>query len=122
MTEAEEQPSRQDAADQVGRELLAIHKDSYGYGAGKVSVEFLEDTVIVFLDELELQRSEDFLIENGKADIVLETRSLFQRHIETTFRAAVERATGREVVSFASVTQLDPNYSVEIFRLKPAET
>ena len=40
--------------------------------------------------------------------------------IETTFRAAVERATGRRVVSFASVIKLDPNYSVEIFRLGEA--
>jgi hypothetical protein len=41
----------------------------------------------------------------------------YQQAIETTFRAAVERATGRRVVSFASITKLSPHYVVEVFRL-----
>lgn len=107
-------------AERLGGELLEIHKEAYGHGAGKVSVNFVGDSVVVFLDELELQRSEEFLIENGKAELVLQTRSAFQGRIEATFRAAVERATGRKVVSFASTTKLDPNYCVEVFRLAPS--
>jgi uncharacterized protein YbcI len=107
------------AAEQLSSELLDIHREAYGHGAGKVSVHFTDDSVIVFLDELELQRSEEFLIENGQAEMVLRTRSAFQEKIQASFRAAVERATGRRVVSFASTTKLDPNYAVEIFRLAP---
>ena len=44
-----------------------------------------------------------------------------EQAIETTFRSAVERATGRRVVSFASATKLAPNYVVEVFRLGPAK-
>ncbi len=50
---------------------------------------------------------------------MIEVRARYQQAIETTFRAAVERATGRRVVSFVSVTKLDPNYIVEIFPLAP---
>ena len=39
----------------------------------------------------------------------------YEAAIETTFQAAVERATGRRVVSFVSATKLSPNYAVEIF-------
>jgi len=97
-------------AEQLGEELLEIHLQTYGHGAGKVTVNFLDNSVVVFLDEIELQRSEEFLIDNGKAEMVLQTRAAFQEKIEATFRAAVERATGRKVISFASTTKLDPNY------------
>jgi uncharacterized protein YbcI len=75
------------------------------------------DDIVVYLDGLELQRIEEFLIERGHADRVIEQRSHFQQAIEPTFKAAVERMTGRRVISFASVTKLDPNYAIEIFRL-----
>jgi hypothetical protein len=52
---------------------------------------------------------------------VVEMRSRYEAAIETTFQAAVERATGRRVVSFVSATKLSPNYAVEIFRLGPRD-
>jgi uncharacterized protein YbcI len=105
----------------LGADLLKIHEDSYGKGAGSVKVFLDEDTVFVVMDELELQANEEFLIAEGHGDGVVAVRGRFQQAIETTFRAAVERATGRRVISFASVTKLDPNYIVEIFRLGPAD-
>ena len=103
----------------IAEELLRIHEDSYGKSAGSVEVLFSDDAVVVFMDDLELQRSEEFLIESGDPDSVIEVRGRYQRAIEATFRAAVERATGRRVNSFSSVTKIDPNYIVEIFRLEP---
>lgn len=45
---------------------------------------------------------------------------LLQKAIEPTFRAAVERATGRRVIGFASHIQLEePRFMAEIFRLEP---
>jgi Na+-translocating membrane potential-generating system (MpsC) len=75
----------------------------------------------VFLDDLKLQRSEEYLISAGEGRAVTDVRNHYQQAIEITFRAAVERATGRRVISFASVTKLDPHYAVEIFRLGPAK-
>jgi uncharacterized protein YbcI len=104
---------------QIGEQLLAILKDSYGTSAERFQVLMSDDAVVVFMDDLELQRSEEFLISEGEGDMVMDVRSRFQTAIESTFRAVVERTTGRRVVSFASLTRLDPNYSVEIFRLEP---
>jgi uncharacterized protein YbcI len=104
---------------QLATELVAIHRDSYGKGTAEVGVLVAEDTIVVFLDGLELQPSEEFLIDSGAADQVIANRTRFQQAIEHTYRAAVERITGRRVVSFASATKLQPNYAVEVFRLAP---
>ena len=105
----------------LGDELLRIHEESYGASARRVRVHLLADAVICFLDELQLMPSEEFLIDAGRGQAVIELRNEFQQAIETTFRAAVERATGRRVNSFVSATKLAPNYAVEIFRLAPHE-
>lgn len=104
----------------IAQELLRIHEESYGASAARAQALLGEDSVVVFLDDLELQRSEEFLIGAGQAQAVIDVRGRYQQAIETTFRAAVERATGRRVISFVSATKLDPNYVVEIFRLAPA--
>ncbi len=108
--------------DVLARELLAIHEQSYGVGASTVRAHLLDDTIVVFLEGLQLQRSEEFLIERNQAELVLRNRAAFQDAIEGTFRAAVERATGRKVESFVSATKLDPPYCVEIFRLYESPT
>jgi uncharacterized protein YbcI len=106
---------------QLAQDLLAIHEDSYGTTVGDVRVHLLDDDVIVILDGLELQRNEEYLIEKGREDLVLAIRSGFQQSIETTFKAAVERATGRTVTAFLSTTNLEPPFAVEIFRLAPRQ-
>jgi uncharacterized protein YbcI len=112
-------PDARGVADSICRDILAIQRDSYGRGAEKATAHVLDDTVIVILDGLELLPNEEFMIERGRADAVRDLREHFQQAIESTFRAAVERATGRRVISFASHAQLDePRFSVEIFRLE----
>jgi uncharacterized protein YbcI len=103
----------------LAEELMRLHCESYGKGALRAKVHILDDMVVALLDEIEFLPNEEFMIEAGKADAVVAMRSRYQQAIETTFRAAVERATGRRVTSFASNTKLDPNYAVEIFRLAP---
>lgn len=116
------QPAREPTAAEtsIAEELLRIHEESYGASAATAKALVGDDAVVVFLDDLELQRSEEFLIGAGQGQAVIEVRNRYQQAIETTFRAAIERATGRRVVSFVSATKLDPNYVVEIFRLAPS--
>ena len=104
---------------ELADELMRLHCESYGKGASVVRVHILDDAVFALFDEIELLPNEAFMVEAGKADAVLEIRSKYQQAIATSFRAAVERATGRRVVSFASNTKLDPNWCTEIFRLAP---
>lgn len=114
-------PTTQDVEESIARQLLAIHEESYGRGAGEVRTRFEGDTLIVVLEDLQLLPNEEYLIASGRKEAVLEVRTRFQQAIESTFRAAVERATGRSVTAFMSNTHLDePRFSVEIFRLGPA--
>lgn len=104
---------------ELAAELLRIHQEAYGRGAGASRVHYLQDTIICLMDDLELLPNEEFLIKEGHGDGVVEVRSRYQQAIEATYRAAVERATGRRVISFTSSTKLDPNWLIEVFRLAP---
>ncbi len=113
-------PSAEEVADEIRRDILAIHRESYGRTAAEAKAYVLDDTVIVLLDGLELLPNEEFLINEGHGEAVGRVRTQFQKAIEPTFRAAVERATGRQVIGFASHVQLEePRFMAEIFRLEP---
>jgi uncharacterized protein YbcI len=113
-------PSAEQVAEQICRDLLAIHRNSYGHPAGDAQAHVLGDTVIVLLDGVELLPNEQVLADNGKSEAVDAVRSQYQKAIEPTFRAAVERATGRRVIGFASHFQMEePRFMAEIFRLEP---
>lgn len=114
--------TREEVRDAISHELLRIHQETYGKGAGFATTLVSEDLVVVMLDELELQHNEEFLVAAGEGQAVIDVGGRYQQAIETTFRADVERATGRRVISFASVTKLDPHYIAEIFRLAPRES
>jgi uncharacterized protein YbcI len=103
----------------VSEEILRIHRESYGQGAERAHTYVGNGFVVVVLDGLELLPNEKFLIENGKGDAVSEVRTHYQKAIGPSFRAAVERATGRKVVGFASSTSVeDHRFVVETFRLE----
>jgi uncharacterized protein YbcI len=113
-------PTPEEVEQSTARQLLAIHEDSYGCGATRATSHLVGDTLVVVLDGLELLPNEELMIANGKEEAVRDVRLRFQQAIEQTFRAAVERATGRRVIAFTSNTHLDqPRFAVEIFRLEP---
>ena len=112
-------PTDREVADEICRDLMEIHRESYGRTAARAQAHVLEDTVIVLIDGLQLLPNEVFLIDSGHGDVVHRIRSEYQKAIETTFRAAVERATGRRVIGFSSHVQLEePRFMAEIFRLE----
>ena len=94
------------------------HEESYGKGARQAKAFVGEDFVVVVLDDLELLPNEKFLMEHGKHETVVQVRSQYQHAIQASFRAAIERATGRTVIGFASTTSIDePRFVAEIFKL-----
>jgi uncharacterized protein YbcI len=114
-----EPPSAGQISDQIAREILQIHEESYGKGAGKAHALVGDGFVVVVLDQLELLPNEQFLVENGEGDTVVQVRGRYQQAIESTFSAAIERATGRTVVGFDSSTNIDePRFVAEIFKLE----
>jgi uncharacterized protein YbcI len=112
-------PSTEQVQGEISREILRIHEESYGKGAGKAHAFLGEGFVIVVLDDLELLPNEKVLVEHGKHETVIQVRTQYQHAIQASFRAAIERATGRTVVGFASTTSLDePCFVAEVFKLE----
>jgi uncharacterized protein YbcI len=104
---------------ELAEELLRIHRQTYGKGADTTHAYLLRDSVVCFLDDIELLPNEEFMIERDMEDAVVDIRQRYQEAVGDSFIAAVERATGRRVVRFLSRMSLDPHFVVEIFRLAP---
>jgi uncharacterized protein YbcI len=120
----DERISEQSAKEEIAREIVKVHAESYGERASELKVAIEADFVVAMMN-IDLSPAERTLIEAGNHDSVRVTRESFQSAIAPTFRAIVERATGRTVSSFASRTVLEdePPWSVEVFRLEaPADT
>jgi uncharacterized protein YbcI len=117
--DAREPPTQEQVRDEIAREVLRIYEESYGTGAERAQTLVSDNWVIVVLDRLELLPNEKFLVENGKEETVLQVRTQYQHAIRSSFSAAVERATGRTVIGFASTTSVDePRFMAEVFRLE----
>jgi uncharacterized protein YbcI len=112
-------PTREQAEAVITSELVRIHEESYGAGAKAVRTYIHDDVVFVVLD-VEITEAERTLLGAGQQEAVRLTREKFQVAVAEIFVAVVERATGRRVSSFASRMNVDPVYSVEIFRLAPS--
>ena len=114
----ESSPSVGVMEDEIAKEILAIQLDSYGRAAATARAHVLDDLVVVLLDGLQLQPNEEFMITQGQASTVRTMRTEFQQAIASSFKAVVERSTGRRVVGFVSQQQVtEPRFAVEIFRL-----
>lgn len=108
-----------DPAELIARELERIHVESYGVGADRIEVFIQDDTYVVCVIDNKLTLAEQTLLEGQKGESVREVRMAFQGAIEATFKAVVERATGRTVEAFISSVHLDPMFTLEFFRLAP---
>jgi uncharacterized protein YbcI len=117
--DARQPPTRREVRDEIAREILRIYEESYGTGAASAETLVGENWVIVVLDGLELLPNEKFLVENGEEGTVMQVRTRYQHAIRSSFSAAIERATGRSVVGFASTTSIEePRFMAEVFRLE----
>src|SRR5215204_2040747 len=102
----------------ISQAIVRIHAEHYGKGATQAKTYAWDDLVVTVLRDV-LTTAERTLIEVDKAETVRSVRTTFQSTMEATFRAAIERLTGRRVLSFMS--QVDPQngLGVEVFVLEP---
>jgi uncharacterized protein YbcI len=98
---------------------VRLHTEYYGRGPTKAKVYADADLVAVVLEET-FTPAEKTLIARGESEGIQEIRRRFQRAMADQFRSVVEQATGREVRSFMSETDLDNDISVEVFLLGAA--
>lgn len=103
----------------ISEQITEIHIESYETPVKRAVTHVLDDLVITVLD-IELSMIEQRMIEFGKAALVHELRHAVQTAEAASFKAVVERATGRRVVAFASHTHVDPPFVAEVFRLGPS--
>jgi uncharacterized protein YbcI len=106
--------------DGISREIAKIHQESYGTEPKGVKTYLLDDAVVSII-EVDLLRHEQLIVDNGNHPSVREVRKAFQEAIGTTFKATVEHMTGRRVIGFLSDTHLEPPFTVEFFKLAPAQ-
>jgi len=104
----------------ISQAIVRIHAEHYGKGATQAKTYVWDNLVVTVLRDV-LTVAERTLVDVDRADTVREVRTTFQFSLEPTFRAAVERLTGRSVHSFLS--QVDPfnGLGVEVFVLEPLD-
>jgi uncharacterized protein YbcI len=96
--------------------VVRIVHEYTGRGPTRARTSIRDDVVAVLLQET-LLKAEHSLIEDGKGDLVVEMRRSFQQTMREDLTAAVEMLTERKVIAFMSDSQLEPDYSVEVFVL-----
>lgn len=103
----------------ISQAIVRIHAERYGKGATQAKT-YVWDTLVVTVLRDVLTTAERTLVDVGRPDAVRDVRTTFHGTMEATFRAAVERLTGRRVESCMS--QVDPatGLGVEVFVLEPA--
>jgi uncharacterized protein YbcI len=92
-----------------------------GRGPTKARTEIGRDSIIVLLNDT-LTKGERQLVASGNADVVLQTRGLFQQMMKSQLVGSVEELSGRTVSAFMSSNHIDPDMAVETFVLEPAST
>ena len=105
----------------ISNEMVRLHSEYYGRGPNKAKVYADGDLTAVVLEET-FTPAEKTLIARGESDGIQDIRRRFQRAMADQFRSVVEQATGREVRSFMSETDLENDISIELFLVGPTRT
>jgi uncharacterized protein YbcI len=101
--------------------VVRIVHEYTGRGPSLARTSIRDNVVVVVLQET-LLKAEHSLIDDGKGGLVVEMRRSFQQTMREDLSAAVETLTERKVIAFMSDSQLEPDYSVEVFVLEPDQT
>jgi uncharacterized protein YbcI len=96
--------------------LVGIHNQFLGRGPTTAST-FHHENVVVTLMHGVLTPAEQSLADTPQADAVANMRHAFQELMENDFRAAVERLTGKRVLTFISGNSVRADVSCETFIL-----
>jgi uncharacterized protein YbcI len=91
-----------------------------GRGPTKARTTIRGDVVVVMLQEA-LLKAERSLINDGNDRQVVDIRRTFQQTMREDLCAAVTDLTGRQVIAFMSDSDLEPDYSAEVFVLAPED-
>jgi len=102
----------------ISNAVVQILHQYTGRGPTKARTDINRESVLVLLADT-LTKGERVLADNGKRELVLQTRQQFQQVMRDDMVAAVEGLTERRVIAFMSENHIDPDMAVEVFVLEP---
>ena len=125
---AQENGSRQDEAARaqspgarISTAMVRLHKKYTGRGPVRARTVVGNGVVVCVLEDT-LTHPERTLVDAGNDDQVLAMRRTIQSVLRDEAVAAVEEVTGRDVVSFMSENDINPDVSAEVFVLQPSSS
>jgi uncharacterized protein YbcI len=98
--------------------MTRLKRDLYGRGPEEAKTYQNENFLFCVMRD-GLTTVEQTLIQARDQPLVRHVRQRFQDQTRDQFTGAVERVTGRSVLSYDSVILFDPDYIVEVFVLAP---
>jgi uncharacterized protein YbcI len=102
--------------------MVAFHKRYYHREPVTARTLLLGGEVLVCVLGGVYTDVEKTMIELQRTTVVRDTRSAFQSAMQYKFISAVERLSGRDVVSFISDHHVGPDMEIELFMLKPLDS
>ena len=102
---------------EISNGIVQLMSTHYGRGPNKAKSFVVDHYVFVVLEDL-LTRAETTMVENGHADMVRDMRITFQADMADEFKAVVEGALGRKLLTYQSQVVFDPPMGFEIFVLE----
>lgn len=101
---------------QVSNAMVGLKKKFYGRGPDKAKA-FINDNFVFCVLDGGLTQNEKTLLDAGEQGLVRQFRLRFQEVMTKPTTEAVERITGRKVLTYQSQILFDPPIAIEIFVL-----
>jgi uncharacterized protein YbcI len=101
---------------QVANAMVGLKKKFYGRGP-EAAKAFINDNYVFCVLDGGLTENEKTLLDAGEHRLVREFRLRFQEVMKEPTTEAVERITGRQVLTYHSQIMFDPTVVIEIFVL-----
>jgi uncharacterized protein YbcI len=98
--------------------IVRLFSEYYGRGPTRAKSYLLDDAYVVTVLRDTLTTVERTLADTGHGDQVRAVRLTFQEAMADTFKAVVEEALGRPVVSYHSQLLIDADMGFELFVLE----
>jgi uncharacterized protein YbcI len=102
----------------ITREMVRLKSKTYGKGATEAK-SYQCDNFLFCVLKGGMTQVERTLLAHADQDLVRQVRLRYQTHEGHLFKEAVERLSGRQVLTYESQVLFDPDYGVEIFVLGP---
>ena len=105
----------------ISTEIVRLQAEYYGKGPTRAKTYFVEDLVVVVLEE-SFTRAEKTLAERGERDAIQHIRRRFQQQMAESFTSVVEQTTGPQGPDVPVRDRHRHDVSVETFLLADGRT